>query len=101
MADDQNTTDIKEYLYLQGSSTDDGRDWDHEVRGLGATKEIPTCTVGQENVLRRPYPEDKYYKQSILIHELGHSVMEVHPRGSVFYFSFVFHFHHLVLTDCI
>lgn len=77
MARDQVTTDILEHSHLRGSSVFDGRDWDSQVRGLGGTKAIPTCSVGEENVLRRPHPEDKYYQESILIHEFAHTIMEV------------------------
>eukprot|EP00271_Cylindrocystis_brebissonii_P006451 TRINITY_DN19243_c0_g1_i1.p1 TRINITY_DN19243_c0_g1~~TRINITY_DN19243_c0_g1_i1.p1 ORF type:complete len:402 (+),score=57.74 TRINITY_DN19243_c0_g1_i1:693-1898(+) len=77
IAKDQVTTDILEHSHLRGSSVFDGRDWDSQVRGLGGTKTIPTCSVGEENVLRCPYPEDKYYQESILIHEFAHTIMEV------------------------
>ncbi|CAI7907378.1 unnamed protein product, partial [Closterium sp. NIES-53] len=72
---EQVTTDILEHSHLRGTRTDDGRDWDHEVRGLGGTLVIPTCSVGEENLLR--CPRDRYREESILVHEFAHTVMEV------------------------
>lgn len=69
------TTDILEHSHLRGSPTPDGRDWDVGVRGLGGTLVIPTCTVGEENVLRAK--KDRFGGESILVHEFGHTVMEV------------------------
>ncbi|CAI5532480.1 unnamed protein product [Closterium sp. Naga37s-1] len=72
---EQVTTDVLEHSHLRGSRTDDGRDWDCEVRGLGGTMVIPTCSVGEENLLR--CPKDRYREESILVHEFAHTVMEV------------------------
>lgn len=69
------TTDILEHSHLRGNLTADGRDWDVGVRGLGGTKIVPTCTVGEENVLREK--GDSFGLESILVHEFGHTVMEV------------------------
>lgn len=77
IARDQVTTDILEHSHLKGSLVGDGRSWDIGVRGLGGTIIIPTCSVGEENVLRRPQGEDKFALQSILVHEFAHTVMEV------------------------
>ena len=59
----------------------DGRSWDTGVRGLGGTVIVPTCSVGEENVLRRPHGEDRFALQSILVHEFAHTVMEVGLGG--------------------
>eukprot|EP00897_Mesotaenium_endlicherianum_P000990 jgi/Mesen1/10892/ME000935S10219 len=76
IARDQVTTDILEHSYLRGSGgAADGRDWDRQVRGLGGTRVCPTCSVGEENVLR--CPRDRFCGESILVHEFGHTVMEV------------------------
>eukprot|EP00850_Spirogloea_muscicola_P012325 SM000079S22443 [mRNA] locus=s79:239580:241334:- [translate_table: standard] len=75
IARDQVTTDILEHSHLKGSIVDDGRDWDKQVRGLGGTLLCPTCSVGEENVLRCKI--DTYRLESILVHEFAHTVMEV------------------------
>ena len=50
-----------------------------QVRGLGGTMAVPTCSVGEENVLR--LPSDPYREESILVHEFAHTIMEVSEGG--------------------
>ena len=47
-------------------------DWNNTTRGLGATKERPVCSCGEENLLL--LPEDKYVGESILVHEFAHTL---------------------------
>ncbi|MEW5313301.1 MAG: hypothetical protein WDW38_004879 [Sanguina aurantia] len=52
-----------------------GRDLDSTCRGLGATTTIPVTAVGEENLTM---VEDRVYPcQSILVHEMGHAVMNL------------------------
>lgn len=66
------TTDVPEYRHLKGTKTGDGRDWDTGTRGLGGTKEIPTTSVGEENLLK--LTPDPYQGEDILTHEFAHGV---------------------------
>ncbi|MBL8524601.1 MAG: hypothetical protein JNN20_12995 [Betaproteobacteria bacterium] len=66
----QVTTDIPEYRNLY--SLFPGTDWDASTRGLGATSFIPVSTVAEENLLC--YGHDRYFGESILVHEFAHTV---------------------------
>ncbi|GAX80570.1 hypothetical protein CEUSTIGMA_g8007.t1 [Chlamydomonas eustigma] len=69
----QLTTDIPEHSYMK--MTKGGRDLDGTARGLGGTKQLPLTTCGEENLTM---VDDRHYPmENILIHELGHTVMNV------------------------
>jgi hypothetical protein len=70
---DQQTTDVPEYRDLYRLYP--GTDWNRRARGLGGTKAIPVTSAGEENLLR--LPGDRYVGESILIHELSHTVMDL------------------------
>lgn len=53
--------------------TSDGRLFDEGTRGVGGTKSVPFTSVGEENLSMDG--SDRYHSESVLVHELGHSVM--------------------------
>ena len=67
MAPDEFTTDIPEHATLEPKAY-----WDKRARGLGASKERPAVSVGEENLLN--YPGDPYSTESIMIHEFAHAI---------------------------
>ncbi len=67
MAANEFTTDVPEHSDLQPKQY-----WDRRARGLGATRENPVVSCGEENLLH--FPGDPYEGESILIHEFAHSV---------------------------
>ncbi|KAF5842346.1 hypothetical protein DUNSADRAFT_7660 [Dunaliella salina] len=70
---DQVTSDVPEHNYLKLSRG--GRNIDTTTRGLGGSIGCPLTTCGEENLIMvddRSYPEE-----SILVHEFGHTVMNV------------------------
>ncbi len=71
MAWNEMTTDIPEHADLRPKDY-----WDRRARGLGGSRRIAACSVGEENLLS--YPGDPYRGESILIHEFAHSI---HLRG--------------------
>lgn len=70
---EQVTSDLPPHRSLKGCSPDETRSFDHGTRGLGGSRGCPVCSCGEENVTM---VNDRWYSQeSILIHELAHSVM--------------------------
>ncbi len=61
------TTDVPEHATLEPKIY-----WDKRARGLGASKERPAVSVGEENLLG--YPGDPYAAESIMIHEFAHAI---------------------------
>ncbi|KAG1655299.1 hypothetical protein FOA52_002458 [Chlamydomonas sp. UWO 241] len=79
----QVTTDIPEHAYLKLANG--GRDLDTTTRGLGGSASLPVTSCGEENLTM---VDDCHYSvENILIHELGHTVMNVgllpHERGAI------------------
>ena len=70
MAHDEMTTDIPEHSDLRPDFY-----WDRRVRGLGATRERPAVSCGEENLLN--YPGDPYWNENILIHEFSHALHQM------------------------
>lgn len=70
MAPTELTTDIPEHSDLKPKDY-----WDRRARGLGATKIRPATSCGEENLLC--YPGDPYFGESILVHELAHTIHEI------------------------
>lgn len=64
----ERTTDVPEHRDL-------GAFWDERARGLGATRERPVTSCGEENLLG--LLEDRYKGESILIHELAHTIADI------------------------
>ncbi|MFT6082604.1 MAG: hypothetical protein ACJAQZ_004684, partial [Planctomycetota bacterium] len=73
MAVDEMTTAIPEHSDLTPSKY-----WDRRARGLGATKQRPAVSCGEENLLR--LPGDPYWQESLLIHEFAHAIHKMAVR---------------------
>lgn len=71
MAPTEQTLDIPEHSDLQKAFPD--TDWNKRARGLGATRQRPAVSCGEENLLG--LAGDRYKGESILIHEFGHTVL--------------------------
>lgn len=67
MAIDEMTTAIPEHSGLTPAKY-----WDRRARGLGASKQRPAVSCGEENLLR--LPGDPYWQESLLIHEFAHAI---------------------------
>jgi hypothetical protein len=67
MAFDEYTTDLPEQRNMKPKAF-----WDRRARGLGASKEEPVVSCGEENLLC--FPGDQYAKENILIHEFAHAI---------------------------
>lgn len=65
------TTDLPEFAHCNPKGF-----WDARARGTGGSETDPYCSCGEENLLG--YPGDPYSTESILIHEMAHSI---HLRG--------------------
>jgi hypothetical protein len=64
------TTDIPEHSDLEPASY-----WDRRARGLGATRQRPAVSCGEENLLC--CKGDPYAAENIFIHEFGHVIHEI------------------------
>jgi ABC-type transporter Mla MlaB component len=51
-----------------------GTDWDARGRGYGATEYLPLMTCGEENIIKIPNYNERYPRQSIMVHEFAHNV---------------------------
>ena len=71
MAVDEFTTDVPEHATLQPAAY-----WDRRARGLGASRERPAVSCGEENLLG--FAGDPYAAESIFIHEFAHTI---HQQG--------------------
>ena len=69
----QAPTDIPEHRDLNDAFPQ--VNWDRRTRGVGATRERPACSVGEENLLG--LPGDRYVGESILVHEFAHTMAEL------------------------
>lgn len=69
MATDEFTTDLPEHSDLKPKDW-----WDRRARGLGATRERPCVSCGEENLLK--YEGDPYMAESITVHEFAHAIHE-------------------------
>lgn len=67
----QQVTDLPEYAGLRA----DADRWNKTTRGLGATRDKPAVSAGEENLIY--LPNDKYKGESILVHEFSHTVHEM------------------------
>jgi hypothetical protein len=69
MAPTEMTTDVPEHSHMKPKPY-----WDRRARGLGATKQCPVVSCGEENLLC--LHGDPYRKENILIHEFAHAIHE-------------------------
>ncbi|HRX55616.1 MAG TPA: hypothetical protein P5016_13945 [Verrucomicrobiales bacterium] len=67
MAPDEFTSTIPEHSHLEPKAY-----WDRRSRGVGSTWEHPAVSCGEENLL--DLPGDPYASESILIHEMAHTI---------------------------
>jgi len=67
MAVDERTLDVPEHSDLKPAAY-----WNRRARGLGATKQRPTVSCGEENLLGNP--GDPYSTESICVHEFAHAI---------------------------
>ncbi len=67
MAVDERTLDVPEHSDLKSAAY-----WNRRARGLGATKQRPTVSCGEENLLGNP--GDPYSTESICVHEFAHAI---------------------------
>ncbi len=67
------TTDLPDFAQLTPKDW-----WDARARGTGGSQDDPSCSTGEENLLK--YPGDPYSTENILIHEFAHNI---HLRGMV------------------
>jgi hypothetical protein len=74
MAHDEWTTDIPEHSDLTPAEY-----WNQRARGLGATRQRPAVSCGEENLLC--LEGDPYAVENIFIHEFGHVIHEVGMAG--------------------
>jgi formylglycine-generating enzyme required for sulfatase activity len=80
MASSEVTLDVPEHAELAGTPTDVATlDWNERARGLGATMAIPVTSAGEENLTCLPC--DRYRGENVLMHELGHSIMNLGLAG--------------------
>lgn len=67
MATNERTSDLPEHSDLFPTEF-----WDRRARGLGATRERPAVSCGEENLLNNP--GDPYSTESIMVHEFAHAI---------------------------
>ncbi|MDA7934082.1 hypothetical protein N9B65_03465 [Akkermansiaceae bacterium] len=67
MSVDERTCEIPEHSDLTPSTY-----WNRRARGLGATKQRPSVSCGEENLLANP--GDPYATESICVHEFAHAI---------------------------
>lgn len=68
----ENITDLPECKMMKIWWPD--TDWDARGRGYGATEAIPVMSIGEENLIKIDGVQDRYYDESIMVHEFGHNV---------------------------
>eukprot|EP00775_Hariotina_reticulata_P012948 gene12948-13076_t len=71
----QVTTDVPAHRFMRAQAADGLRDIDATTRGLGATTAVPTTSCSEENLIM--VEDGRYPHESILVHELGHAVMNL------------------------
>lgn len=72
---DQVGSDLRPHAHLRNLCGADGRSFDDQCRGVGGVNGCPMCSVGQENL--EMTDDDRYHQESLLVHEFGHSVMNL------------------------
>ncbi|MBK1832565.1 hypothetical protein [Roseibacillus ishigakijimensis] len=79
MAVEERTSDLPEHGDLYPHAF-----WDRRARGLGASRERPAVSCGEENLLHNP--GDPYQTESIMVHEFAHAIhlMAVNDLDSTF-----------------
>ncbi len=70
--------DIPQYRWLATAYPE--TDWNARARGFGGTMQSPYTSSPEENILC--LPNNRYWDMSVLIHEMGHTVMNVGYDGA-------------------
>ncbi|WP_193210642.1 hypothetical protein [Luteolibacter marinus] len=70
MATTERTCDLPEHSDLTPKEY-----WNRRARGLGATRDRPAVSCGEENLLS--CPGDPYSTESIMVHEFAHAIHEM------------------------
>ena len=68
----ENITDLPECKMMSVWWPD--TDWDQRGRGYGATLSIPVMSIGEENLVKIPNFQERYWSESIMVHEFAHNV---------------------------
>lgn len=68
----ENITDLPECKMMKVWWPD--TDWDRRGRGYGATLRLPVMSIGEENLVRIPNFQERYWAESIMVHEFAHNV---------------------------
>lgn len=76
----ENLTTLPEYVHM------DSAYWDQRARGLGAGGKIRITSAAEENLLC--LGSDKYFGESIAVHEFAHTIHLLGLRRTVFGFDF-------------
>lgn len=70
MAVDERTCDLPEHADLKPAAY-----WNRRARGLGASRQRPCVSCGEENLLHNP--GDPYATESIMVHEFAHAIHQM------------------------
>ena len=73
LAPDEQSTDLPEFADLNEAWP--GTDWGERARGLGANHSRPVVAAPSENLSREP--GDPYMGESVLVHEFGHTLLNI------------------------
>lgn len=68
----ENITDLPECKMMKVWWPD--TDWDQRGRGYGATLQLPVMSIGEENLVQIPGFRERYWSESIMVHEFAHNV---------------------------
>ena len=68
----ENITDLPECKMMKVWWPD--TDWDQRGRGYGATLQLPVMSIGEENLVKIPNFRERYWSESIMVHEFAHNV---------------------------
>ncbi|MBO4451893.1 MAG: hypothetical protein J5770_05680 [Bacteroidaceae bacterium] len=68
----ENITDLPECKMMKVWWPD--TDWDQRGRGYGATLQLPVMSIGEENLVKIPNFQERYWDESIMVHEFAHNI---------------------------
>ena len=68
----ENITDLPECRMMNVWWPD--TDWDQRGRGYAATLYLPVMSIGEENLVKIPDFRERYWGESIMVHEFAHDV---------------------------
>lgn len=85
IGENEGILDIPEYKWLATAYPD--TDWNARARGFGGTWGSPYTATAEENILC--LQNNRYWDMSVLIHEMGHTVMNVGYHNTTTYTDIV------------